>query len=194
MYRYSPPKSNIWGHRLGKMQPARQRKLFAEFLKTAVAEYSFTGGSLNFVVGAAPAHLPLELQGQWGHVTNDDVRRFERLLGATATDGDFNSLDPQQCEMALTELIQHSALLPGTLLLQSFDISKWMIDGQAVTTQSQIHLHYSMKPCISTFLEFKTISHFEFIKRVLADLNFCKLNEKHLKPKKQSMKKNTKGN
>lgn len=94
-------------------------------------------------------------------------------------------LTPQQCEVALTELIQHSALLPGSLLVQGVDISKWLIEGQPVTTQSNVMLYYGMKPCLSTFLEFETTEHFEFIKRVLSDLEFCKLNEKHLKPNKK---------
>jgi len=193
MYRYSPPKSNIWGHSLGKMQPARQRELFAEFLKRAVGQHSFTGGSLTFFIGTAPAFLPLEAQGQWGHVTSDDVQHFEQILGAPAREGAFYSLAPQQCEVALTEIIQRSALLPGSMLLQSVDISKWLIDGQPVTTQSRVVLYYGMKPCISTFLQFETTSQFEFIKRVLADLEFCKLNEKHLKPIKQGSKKKSGG-
>lgn len=193
MYRYSPPKSNIWGHSLRNMEPARQRSLFEEFLKRAVAEHSFTGGSLTFLIGAAPAFLPLEAQGQWGHVTSDDVRRFEQHLGTPAREGAFYSLAPQQCEVALTELIQRSALIPGSMLLQSVDISKWLIEGQPVTTHSQVTLYYGMKPCISTFLQFETTSQFEFIKRVLADLDFCKLNEKHLKPIKQGLKKKSGG-
>jgi hypothetical protein len=193
MYRYSPPKSNIWGHSLGKMQPARQRELFAGFLKRAVAEHSFTGGSLTFFVGAAPAFLPLEAQGQWGHVTSDDVQHFEQLLGTLAREGAFYSLGAQQCEVALTELVQRSALLPGSMLLQSVDISKWLIEGQPVATQSRVVLYYGMKPCISTFLQFETTSQFEFIKRVLVDLDFCRLNEKHLKPIKQGLKKKSGG-
>ena len=189
MYRYSPPKSNIWGHSLGKMPPARQRELFAEFLKRAVAEHSFTGGSLTFTLGSAPAFLPLEAQGQWGHVTSDDVRHFEQLLGTPARAGAFHSLTPPQGEAALTALIQRSSLLPGSMLLQSIDISQWLIEGQPVTTQSRVMLYYGMKPCLSTFLQFETTSQFEYIKRVLADLAFCKLNEKHLKPIKQGAKK-----
>ena len=189
MYRYSPPKSNIWGHSLGKMQATRQRELFSDFLKRAVAEHSFTGGSLTFFIGNAPAFLPLEAQGQWGHVTGDDVRHFEKLLGASAREGFFYSLTSQQCEAALTELIQCSALLPGSMLLQGVDISKWLIDGQPAATQSRVMLYYGMKPCISTFLEFETTGQFEFVKRVLAELDFCKLNEKHLKPNKQGAKK-----
>jgi hypothetical protein len=193
MYRYSPPKSNIWGHSLGKMQPARQRELFAEFLKRAVAEHSFTGGSLTFSIGDAPAFLPLKAQVQWGHVTSDDVRHFEQLLGASAREGAFYSLTAQQSEAALTELIQRSSLLPGSMLLQSVDISKWLIEGKPAATQSQIMLYYGMKPCISTFLQFETTSQFEFIKQVFADLAFCKLNEKHLKPIRQGAKKKSGG-
>ena len=189
MYRYSPPKSNIWGHSLGKMQPTRQRELFAEFLKRAVAEHSPTGGSLQFFIGDAPAFLPLEAQGQWGHVTSDDVRHFEQLLGSAASEGAFFSLTAQQCETALTELIQRSALLPGSILLQGVEVSKWRIDGQPVTTQSRVSLYFGMRPCISTFLEFESTSQFEFIKRVLADLDFCKLNEKHLKPSSRERRK-----
>jgi hypothetical protein len=189
MYRYSPPKSNIWGHSLRKMEPARQKVLFDEFLKKAVAEYSFTGGSLTFFIGSAPTFFPVEAQGMWGHVTSSDVQRFEQLLGTTAREGAFYSLKPQQCEIALTEIIQNSALIPGSMLLQSVDISKWLIEGQPVATQSQIMLYYGMKPCISTFLQFETTGQFEFIKRVLSDLDFCKLNEKHLKPIKRGLKK-----
>lgn len=177
MYRYSPPKSNIWGHTLGKMQPARQRDLFAEFLKRAVCEHSFTGGSLTFFVGAAPAFFPLEAQAQWGHVTSEDVRHFEQVLGASSREGAFYSLTSHQCEAALAELVQRSNLLPGSMLLQGVDISKWLIEGQPVATESRVALYYGMKPCISTFLEFETIGQFECIKRVLTDLDFCKLND-----------------
>ena len=91
------------------------------------------------------------------------------------------------------ELIRNPALLPGAMFLQTIDISKWRIEGQPVPTQSLIMLYYGMKPCLSTFLQFETVDEFEFVKRVLADLQFCKLNEKHLKPVKQRVKKNTKG-
>ena len=189
MYRYSPPKSNIWGHSLRKMEPARQKGLFDDFLKRAVAEHSFRGGSLTLIVGPAPAFLPLEGQGMWGHVTSKDIERFEQLLGTASRGGAFYSLTPQQCEMALNEIIQNRALIPGVMLLQNVKISKWLIEGQSVVTQSQITLYYGIKPCISTFLQFQTTDEFEFIKRTLSDLQFCKLNEKHLKPIKRGLKK-----
>lgn len=193
MFRYSPPKSNIWGHSLRKMPAARQRDLFAAILKTAVAEHSITGGSLTFYIGAAPPFFPLEAQNRWGHVTSDDVQHFEQLLGVSARQNSFYSLTPEQSEIALSELIQRSTLLPGSMLLQSIDISKWLINGQPAATRSQIMLYYGMKPCISTFLEFETAGQFEFIKQVLADLNFCQLKEKHLKPIKQRAKKKSGG-
>lgn len=171
------------------MEPTRQKALFEEFLKKAVAEYSFSSGSLTLHTGSAPTFLPPDAQGMWGHVTPKDVERFEQLLGATAREGSFYSLTAQQCEIALAELIQNSALLPGSMLLQGVDISKWLVEGQPVETQSRIHLYYGMKPCISTFLQFETTAQFEFIKQLLSDLDFCKLNEKHLKPIKRGLKK-----
>jgi|SRR5688572_571877 len=186
MYRYSPPKSNIWGHSLRNMEPARQRTLFDEFLKRAVADYSFKNGSLTIFAGSPPAFL--EGQEPWGHATDSDIQRFEHLLGAVAQNGAFHSLAPHQCEAALKEIIRDSAVTPGVLLTQSADISKWLINGQPVATQSLIMLYYGMKPCISTFLEFQTVEQFQFVKQVLSDLQFCILNEKHLKPIKLGKK------
>jgi hypothetical protein len=171
------------------MEPTRQRVLFEEFLKKAVAEYSFTGGSLTLFIGSAPPFPPLEAQGMWGHVTSNDVQRFEQLFGTSAREGSFYSLSPQQCEAALNEIIRNSALIPGVMLLQGVEVSKWLIEGQPAATQSRINLYYGMKPCISTFLQFETTGQFEFIKRVLSDLEFCKLNEKHLNPIKRGLKK-----
>ncbi len=190
MYRYRPPKSNLWGHSLRKMEPLRQKELFDEFLKRAVAEHLFAGGSLSLFVGSAPTYLPLDAQDLWGHVNSHDVHMFERLLGTGARDGGFYSLTPQQCEVSLNEIIRNSTLIPGVLLLQSVDVSKWLIDDQPVTTDSNFRLHFGMMPSISTSLQFQTLEQFKFIQRVLSDLKFCKLNEKHLKPIKQGLKKN----
>ena len=185
MYHYSPPKSNLWGHALRQMPPARQKALFGAFLEQAVAKCVWTGGSLSLYAGPAPTFLPPAAQGLWGHVTAADVKRFEELLGATARDGGFYSLTPQQCDAALDELIQHPTLVPGSMLLSAVDISQWLIEGKPVETQSRVTLYYGFKPCLSTFLEFETTGQFEFIKRVLADLDLCKLNDKHLKPNKR---------
>ncbi len=189
MYRYAPPKSNIWGHALGDMPPAQLKERFTAFLERAVAEYSSRGGSLRFFVGEPPAVLPLEAQRQWGHVSGEDVKAFEQLLGATAHEGAFHSLTPEQCEMALTELAGRSSLLPGTMFLQSVEITRWLVVGSSIPTQSQVTLYYGAKPHISTLLQFETVSAFKFVSKVLQDLKLCRLNEKHLKPDRQSSKK-----
>jgi hypothetical protein len=186
MYRYQPPKSNIWGHSLRNMAPARQRALFGEFLKQAVAEYAFRDGILTIFAGPPPPHL--EGQKPYGHATQSDVRHFEQLLGTVAQNGWFYSLPPEKCEVALNEIIRNSALIPGVSLLQDVGVSKWLIDGRPVAVQSTINLNYGMMPSISTFLQFETIEQFHFIKQVLADLRFCTLNEKHLKPIRRGKK------
>ena len=190
MYSYRPPKSNIWGHSLRKIEPTRQKALFDEFLEKAVAEYSATGGSLTLFVGLAPTYIASDLQEMREDPKRAQVEHFEKLLGIPShNNGSFYSLTGQQCETALAELIQESGLMRGSMLLQGFEISKWRIEGRPVELQSRIHLYYGVKPCISTFLRFETMEQFEFIKGVLSDLNFCKLNEKHLKPIKHGLKK-----
>jgi hypothetical protein len=186
MYRYTPPKSNIWGHWLRNMAPARQRALFEEFLTRAVAESSCVGGSLTIYAGSPPPFLAG--QEPWGHATDSDIQRFEQLLGTVSKNGSFYSLTKEQCETALTELIGNPALSLGVMLLQHFEFSKWLINGQPVAAQSRVMLYYGTKPCISTFLQFQTIDQFKFVKQVLSDLHFCKLNEKHLKPIRRGKK------
>jgi hypothetical protein len=176
------------------MEPARQRALLDEFLKRAVAEYSFQNGSLT--TSGLPADDLQGEEGPMGLATSGNTQRFERVLGVVARNGAFYSLTPGQCEAALNEIIRDSSLAPGVLLLQSVSISQWSINGQPAATQSQLVLYYGMKPCISTFLQFQTVDEFQFVKQVLSDLRFCKLNEKHLKPIKRGKKEDdiTKGN
>jgi len=172
MYRYSPPKSNVWGHSLRNMDPARQKELFAEFLNRAVAEYSFAQSQLQFLPGSDPA----------------DVQRFEQLLGTPTKHGGFWSQTQQQSEAALNEIIRNRAGISRILFSPSINISKWLIDGQPVATQSEVSIFYGMKPCIATFLQFETVDQFQFVRQVLSDLRFCTLNEKHLKPNKRGVK------
>jgi len=167
MYYYHPPKSSIWGHRLRKMHAARAWKLFSEFLATAAGAYRFQYGSLGChgVAGNMTAH-------------------FERLLGMSARNGHFQ-LHEEQTRLCLDEIIQHEAAHPNGprpyLLLQSFTVTQWRIDGQNFATDSMFNMNYGLLPCLSTFLRFDSPAQFESIKRVLEDLGICKLNEKHLK-------------
>jgi hypothetical protein len=171
------------------MDPSRQRTLFEEFLKQAVAEYSYVGGSLLIHAGSAPPSFAG--QEPWGHATDDDVKRFERLLGAVTTNNSFDSLTREQNETALNELIRNPAPLRGVLLTQHYEFSKWLIRGQPVDTKSTVMLDYGMGPCISTFLQFQSVDDFHFVQQILSDLNFCKLNEKHLKLDKRRRKPKT---
>ena len=46
MYRYQPPKANIWGHRLRNMPAVLAKQRFAAFLAAAVADYRFVNAHL----------------------------------------------------------------------------------------------------------------------------------------------------
>jgi len=166
---YHPPKSTMWGHRLGKMRAERARSLFEQFLATAVSEYRFISASLNIY----------DASGQI-------VSRYERLVGTGAREGRFEELTQVQCTKCLDEIVKDesssSSGLSPFLLAQSLEVTKWRIGNEAVATSSLISMYYGRLPCISTFLLFDTVEQFQHVKRALGDLRFCKLSEKHLKP------------
>jgi hypothetical protein len=161
MYEYRRSKACIWGHRLNKIPPARQRTQFREFLKRAVAEYSWQGCTLRI--------LPATLR--------DEIQHFERLLGLSADS--FSLLTPQQCEICLDEIVNNPALHAS--VAQWFLVSKWLIDAQPVPTRTRIGWHCGQSSVMSTFFQFESIEHFRYVKQVLADLGLCTLNDKNLK-------------
>jgi hypothetical protein len=132
-----------------------------------VAEYTFISGGITFI-----------------NTSEKTIQHFEHLLNSTAIRNCFYSLTSQQCEQCLDELIRDEALTSKAnrpLLLQPCNVSKWRFNGQEIATNSHINLYYGTKACISTLLQFDTIDQFHYIKHVMEDLHFCKLNEKHLK-------------
>lgn len=170
MLRYKPPKSSIWGHKLRKMQPQREARLFQQFLDKAVGEYKFAIGSLSI-----------------SDSSDSLVQHFEHLLATTACNGFFPKLTEVQCQKCKDHIIKTATpeTLGKLLLLESYAISKWRVNGHDVATNSRMVLYYGQLPCISTFLRFNTREEFQLIKTVLSDLGLCKLNEKHLSEIKQ---------
>jgi hypothetical protein len=156
------------------MEPARQKALLGEFLARAVSKYSYIGGNFSLLSPAlrSDAHFP------------DQLQHFERLLGP-APHGAFWTVTREQSEKCLDELIRDSTLIPGSLLLQSFAVTEWTIDGQPTPTKSMLNFYYGNSRGISTFFRFDTMEQFDYVKRVLEELRICKLNEKHLKAAKR---------
>src|SRR4029453_4765521 len=121
------------------------------------------------------------------------VPRYERLVGTPSRDGRFDALTLEQSERCIDELIRDETSVAGAAsrfsLAQSFQVTKWRIDGQEAPTQSSLIIHYGQLPCLSTFLQFETVEEFQSVQKVLAELGLCKLNEKHLNPMKKQKKK-----
>lgn len=168
MFYYSPPKSSVWGHLLRKMPASRARERFEQFIMIAVGEYELENARLSIV----------DPSGQL-------VSRYEHLIGAAANSGQFATLNKEQSELCLNEIIRTEALGLGTMtyltLLQRFKITKWRIGEKDVATRSTIGMHYGLLPCLTTQLQFETIEQFENIKQALESVCLCKLNIKHLR-------------
>ena len=171
MFRYMPPKSSVWGHLLRKMPAERAKTRFDQFLATAVAEHKFTGASLAI-----------------NDPAGEILSRYERVVGTPSRNARFDALTLEQSERCIDELIRDEASAPDAasrfILAQSFEVTKWRVDGEETPTRSVLSIHYGQLPCLMTIFQFETVEQFQSVQRVLADIGLCKLNEKHLKPMK----------
>ena len=153
------------------MPAERAKRLFDQFLAAAVAEHKFSSASLT-------------IHDSSGRI----VPRYERLVGTLSRNGRFDALTLEQSEKCIRELIKDEASDAGAAgrfnLAQSFEVTKWRVGGQEAPTRSLLAMHYGQLPCLTTFLQFESVEQFESVRRVLADIGLCKLNEKHLKPMK----------
>jgi hypothetical protein len=168
MYRYQPPKSSIWGHRLRKMPALRASTLLEEFLAKATRHHEFKSSSLSI------------------NYRDDRIaRRFAEILRLETKDFMHEKLSLDQSNACLQEIIRlesTSSAGAGVILLnQSFEITQWAIDGEPVNTRSKLTMSYGALPCLSTRLWFETVEQFQYIRHVMSDLGLCKLNDQHLK-------------
>jgi hypothetical protein len=167
MYRYQPPKGNIWGHRLRNMPAVLAKQRFAAFLAAAVADHRFVNAHL--VIPSPDLSL---------------VARFERRIGTSAHNNTFE-LNDAQCDACIDEVIQLEATTPGSaktvVLAQFIEVSAWRIGGSSVPTCSRFTMYYGALACLSTSLQFDHIDQFREIASALADAKICKLNENRLK-------------
>jgi hypothetical protein len=177
VYRYQPPKSNIWGHGLRNMAAAVARERFANFLAAAADKFEFSDASI-MVAATAP-----EL-----------VSRLEHLLGAPARNN-YIRLNADQCDACIDEVIrleQASSKEAGVItLMQAFKISHWRICTLGGVTASRMHMYYGRSACLSTLLEFESIEQFHAIAQMLQDMRICRLSQKHLKVIKRPSLKQT---
>ena len=168
MFRYQPPKSSVWGHLLRMMPAHRAKALFGQFLAAAVAEHRFVSSSFAIRDASEQARS-----------------RYGSLVGDVSWDGTYKALTEEQSEKCLDEMISDEAANARAtrdyLLLQSFTIGSWRIDGESIPTESMVNMNYGQLPCITTFFEFETVEHFHSVRKTLEDIGLCKLNEKHLK-------------
>jgi hypothetical protein len=169
MYRYRPPKSSVWGHKLQRIPIARVRDFFWRFMDTGVAEYRFQSANL------------------WTSQADvETVARYERAAGISAEHGRIANLTYEQSESCLAILLEDEEAFRAKdvhlSLWQTFAITKWKYSDSAAATNSILGVQYDIWPHLATTLEFGSVEQFEHVKSLLNNIGLCTLNEKHLKP------------
>lgn len=175
---YTPPKSSIWGHSLREMKPALVRERFKLFLELAVDEYSWSSHTLS----VDPTSWP-DTGGRAAPLR----RHFETLLGVAAPrSGYLWYITEDQCESCIDELIREPALYTDkdahVSVVGTAAISAWRVDGQPISTKSELSIAYGSAPRISgMYLKFDTLETYESVKQAFETAKLCRLNDKHLK-------------
>jgi hypothetical protein len=175
MYFYQPPKSSIWGHRLGRLTGKQVLGRVERFLAKATGAHEFSNGVLSAADVSSPdAGLALELLAIAG-------KNPYQLDSATTLACVTKLIDWEEANHRRPQFVS---------VLQSCVIREWKTPSGREATESLINIHYGgMLPCISTFLRFGSIESFEAIQKVLSDVGLCKLNPKYLKPVRRAKQK-----
>jgi hypothetical protein len=168
MYRYQPPKSSIWGHRLRKMPAQRASRLLEDFFSKTTQHHELKSASISI---AAKDH-PI-------------AQRLAAILNTPTAEFMHARLNLDQSNTCLQEIIRLESISSADarviLLNQHFEISQWVIGGKFVDTRSTVTMHYGALPCLGTRLWFDTEDEFDYIRQILGDIGLCKLNRQHLK-------------
>jgi hypothetical protein len=168
MYRYRPPKSSVWGHRLRRMPVSRVRALLSAFFEAGVDEYRFHSSNI-WTSNASP----------------DIVAHYEQATGKSAEHGRIANLTYEQSESCLAVLLADEEEFRTNdihlSLWQDFVITKWRHRDSESLTNSILGVQYDIWPHLSTNLQFESVDQFNYVRGVLGDIGLCSLNEKHLK-------------
>jgi hypothetical protein len=167
IYRYQPPKSSIWGHKLRKMPAHRASSLLEDFFAKATQNHDLVSASITVV-------------------KNDLLsNRLADILNLPATELSHTRLTGEQANACLQEVIRlESRAAPEARdihLNEYFKIPVWVVEGRRANTHSMMTMHYGALPCLTTRLWFETEEEFYFIQQLLDAIGLCKLNKQHLK-------------
>ena len=118
------------------------------------------------------------------------IAGFESVLGRPITGGS-NQLTESEVQAVLEFLIEHETVLlkPGCLidLKRHLQVSSWRIHERITATDSIIGWAFGTQPHVTTMLCFANREEFEFVRDVFDSLKICKLNEKHLKQRREKV-------
>jgi hypothetical protein len=169
VFRYTPPKSSVWGHGLRGMPISRVQTLFNRFLEATASEFHFNTADL------------------WTSGTSASiVSRYEALVGKPAIAHRIADLGQALSERWLAQLIEdETEFRSGAVYLsltQEYDVAKWKCRESDQVTPSRLTVHYNTHSRLGTALQFESLAQFEFVRDALEEVGLCKLNSKHLKP------------
>jgi hypothetical protein len=193
MFNYQPPKSQVWGHRLGRLTSAQIWERAIQFLQeqTVIEAPLQADFSVVWVPGRCQSLA-------------SDMDRFHCSLGPPAAENSLASRvdEPAQCVRwnlpihqmgpiaAWLDKVHESASERITARAGGNLMFKWSRShGEGSTDRGGMFgVHLGTVRAITTMFSFASREHYHAIKQYLADIGLVELSDKHLKPARQPRK------
>jgi hypothetical protein len=179
MIRYSPPKSNLWGHRTRRKKAADFRSCIVAFLAEAVREYT-----PSWSISAVPFPAPF----------SDSEQTFinellAQITSIAAQETYSQPIREEEFEKCLDLLVSHENLFPPLAFLSldcCYEISAWNFEqcGTLERRCCEITASYGTIQMVGTMLAFTTIEEYRWVKAVMKRVLGVELNDKHIRPRK----------
>lgn len=199
MLRYSPPKSQIWGHQVGRLPATVIVQRCLGFLD-----------SHCLVINSQPSELSIGWNdGAQAKATENVVRQADQLLGqptaANETPRDGGLYRQRRWQFSAEQLpvvatwFDELADLPRTRDVVAQASTFWMFawrDEPAPlrpmeSAGGMLGIHLGRPHRITTMFSFRDLDRYASIKAALGELGLAELSDKHLRPKPDRAKRAT---
>ncbi len=192
MFHYKPPKSQLWGHQVGRLRATAVVNRALRFLETHCT-----------IIQSQPSELMIGWNsGPHAHLAEDIVANVDQTLGSPTVVDKLPKADGRLFQYRRWQFSAERLPLVATWLDQLADVLStpdvvahsstfWMFAWRDEPTPlrplesagGMLGIHLGLPHRITTMFSFRDLQRYASIKTALSELELVELSDKHLRPK-----------
>ncbi len=184
MLHYSPPKSSIWGHLMGRRSPASFRSGVKAFIDNAVRSYDVTSCAVSVYLLSAKDDAAAAFAGAF--LAENDVPNS--LTAPTAPDP--AELTEPLFEECLDWYVTHHLSLPKGdsvlfSLVRRYHVHEWNFQEMSDCGEvgGALAEGYGNIQYLTTMLGFRSIAEYRYVQKVAKRTLAIRMNDRHIRPR-----------